>query len=114
FCGCRFSEFLQPLGFGAELRRIEAGKESLVQREGRSLLVYAGFQRRTGLRAAVASSRRLIRVVWGALKTNWGSSSISCAIERNASMNASSSSLPALSVGSIIMAPGTMRGKDVV
>src|SRR5579863_70647 len=73
-----------------------------------------GFQRRTGLRAADASSRRPIRVVWGALSTVSGSSCASWAIDKSASMKASSSSRLALSVGSIIMAPGTIRGKDVV
>src|SRR5437879_1028689 len=73
-----------------------------------------GFQRRMGLRAAPTSSRRPTRVECGAVFTRSGSAAASSAIERMASMNRSHSSLDSDSVGSIIMAPGTMRGNAVV
>src|SRR5262245_1570524 len=75
---------------------------------------YAGFHRRTGLRAAVTSSTRLVRVPCGAFLTICGSVSISLAIEIMASMNWSSSCLPSVSVGSIISAPWTISGKLTV
>src|SRR5579872_720096 len=73
-----------------------------------------GFQRSTGLRAAVVSSMRETRVLCGALNTTSGVSSTSFAIDFMASMKRSSSSLDSLSVGSIISAPGTISGNDVV
>src|SRR6185312_15291930 len=73
-----------------------------------------GFHRRTGLRAAAVSSRRETRVECGAVLTSSGSPSTSWAIERIASRNKSSSSFDSLSVGSIIMAPGTISGNAVV
>src|SRR5579871_2103624 len=72
------------------------------------------FQRTMGLRAAVTSSTRLVRVRCGAFKTSSGFSSTSLAIEMSASTNRSSSLLPSVSVGSIIMAPRTIRGKLTV
>src|SRR5579872_4422340 len=73
-------------------------------------LPQAGFQRRMGLRAAVTSSRRVTRVVYGAFNTKAGSCATSSAIACRASTKASNSSLLALSVGSIISAPGTISG----
>src|SRR5580704_4908785 len=61
-------------------------------RDSRRCPRYADFQRRIGLRAAAASS----------------------AMERIASMNKSHSCFDSDSVGSIIMAPGTISGKAVV
>ena len=49
--------------------------------------VYAGFQRRMGLRAACTSSSRETRVECGAVFTSSGFSSASLAIERIAAMN---------------------------
>ncbi len=74
----------------------------------------AGFQRRIGLRAAATSSRRLMRVECGAVFTRLGVASASTAMERIASMNKSHSCFDSDSVGSIIIAPGTMSGKAVV
>src|ERR1035441_2432381 len=62
---------------------------------------YRGVHRKTGLRAAVTSSTRLVRVWYGAFFTICGSVSISCAMEIMASMKLSSSTLPSVSVGSI-------------
>src|SRR5213078_352067 len=67
--------------------------------------------RNTGCRAARASSRRRTGVVCGALRTSSGRSSHSRAMAIMASQNASSSSFGSLSVGSIMRAPETMRGK---
>ena len=64
--------------------------------------------------AAFTSSTRLVRVKCGAVFTVSGSVSISLAIEIMASMNRSSSRLPSVSVGSIIMAPRTISGKLTV
>src|ERR1700761_1488076 len=72
------------------------------------------FQRSTGLRAALVSSRRGVRVGGGGEITSAGFSSTSRAIWRMASTNRSSSSRDSLSVGSIISAPGTISGNDVV
>src|ERR1700728_207176 len=74
----------------------------------------SGFQRRIGLRAAATSSRRPMRVECGAVFTNSGFVSASAAIERIASIKKSHSSLDSDSVGSIIMAPGTISGNAVV
>src|SRR5262249_24243997 len=52
-----------------------------------SAAVSFGFQRRQGLRAAVASSSRPMRVECGAFSNSSGVSSASCAIARIASMN---------------------------
>src|SRR4051794_2397139 len=49
--------------------------------------VYAGFHLRIGLRAAVTSSTRLVRVPCGAFLMSCGSVSTSLAIEIIASMN---------------------------
>src|ERR1700752_1904036 len=76
--------------------------------------IFHGFQRRIGFRAAATSSRRPTRVECGAVFTRLGSSSVSAAIERIASMNKSHSSLDSDSVGSIIIAPGTISGNAVV
>src|SRR4029077_7134 len=73
-----------------------------------------GFQRRTGLRAAPTSSKRPTRVECGAVFTKSGCVADSSAIEFIASMKRSHSSLDSDSVGSIIMAPGTMSGNAVV
>src|SRR5207245_2614803 len=73
-----------------------------------------GFQRRTGLRAAPTSSRRPTRVECGAVFTKSGCVAASSAIERMASIKRSHSSLDSDSVGSIIIAPGTMSGNAVV
>src|SRR5437016_4714684 len=74
----------------------------------------SGVHRSTGRRAAVTSSTRLVRVLCGALRTISGSVSTSCAIEIMASAKRSSSSLLSVSVGSIISAPSTMRGRLTV
>src|ERR1700730_15462646 len=73
-----------------------------------------GSQRRIGLRAAPTSSRRRTRVECGAVLTRSGLLAASSAIERMASMKKSHSSFDSDSVGSIINAPGTIRGKAVV
>src|SRR6187431_1544222 len=64
-----------------------------------------GFQRTIGLRAAVTSSTRAMRVRCGAFVTNSGFSSTSFAMDFIASMNRSSSAFGSVSVGSIIRAP---------
>src|SRR5215471_388804 len=74
----------------------------------------AGFHRSVGLRAAATSSRRLTRVVCGACLTMSGVSAASLAMFFIASMKRSHSSFDSDSVGSIISAPGTMRGNAVV
>ncbi len=73
-----------------------------------------GFQRSTGLRAAPTSSSRPTRVECGAVFTSSGSLAASSAMERMASMNRSHSSFDSDSVGSIISAPGTIKGNAVV
>src|SRR5579871_3425129 len=78
------------------------------------LSVLRGFHRSTGRRAAVTSSTRLVRVVCGACSTSCGSVSTSFAMDAMASMNWSSSSLPSVSVGSIMSAPCTISGKLTV
>src|ERR1700691_132835 len=83
-------------------------------RHAAALIYWAGFHRRIGLRAAATSSRRPTRVEWGAVFTRSGVASASAAMERIASMNRSHSCFDSDSVGSIIMAPGTMSGKAVV
>src|SRR5690242_10138845 len=64
-------------------------------------LLLSGFHRSTGRRAAETSSTRLVRVLWGAVRTSSGSLSTSRAIEIKASAKRSSSRLPSVSVGSI-------------
>src|SRR6267142_1766304 len=73
-----------------------------------------GFQRNTGFLAAPTSSRRPTRVECGAVFTNSGFVAASSAIERMASMKKSHSCRDSDSVGSIIMAPGTINGNAVV
>src|ERR1700680_910363 len=73
-----------------------------------------GFQRRMGFRAAVTSSRRPTRVECGAVFTKSGCVAASSAIDFIASMKRSDSSLDSDSVGSIILAAGTMSGDAVV
>ena len=73
-----------------------------------------GFHRKTGFLAAAVSSNRETRVECGASSTVCGSSSTSSAIDFMASMNKSSSSFGSLSVGSIMSAPGTIRGNAIV
>src|ERR1700680_1629561 len=75
---------------------------------------FPGFQRKIGFRAAAVSSSRETRVECGASSTSCGSSCTSSAIDVIASMNRSISSLDSLSVGSIIIAPGTINGNAVV
>ena len=72
------------------------------------------FHLRIGWRAARTSSRREMRVVCGAFRTVSGASSHSLAIDFIASMNRSNSSFDSLSVGSIIIAPGTISGNETV
>src|SRR5690242_1306814 len=78
------------------------------------LSVLAGFHRSTGRRAAVTSSTRLVRVLCGAWSTSCGSVSTSLAMEIMASIKLSNSSLPSVSVGSIMSAPRTISGKLTV
>src|SRR5215831_21316507 len=75
---------------------------------------FPGFHLSTGFLAAAVSSSLDTRVECGAACTICGSSSTSSAIDFMASMNRSISSFDSLSVGSIIMAPGTISGKAVV
>src|SRR5450756_3249579 len=88
----------------------------------RSRLVYltgalstgAKLPGREASRAVAASSSRPTGVVCGADVTIPGDVSHSFAIAIIASANASSSSFPSDSVGSIMRAPGTMCGNDIV
>src|SRR5205814_628765 len=95
-----------------ERRPQRLGRESARERNPESSPggFYAGFHRNTGLREAVTSSTRLVRVPCGAVLTICGSVSISLAIEIIASMNRSISCLPSVSVGSIMRAPCTING----
>src|SRR5690606_28263402 len=70
-----------------------------------------GRQRKTGCRAARVSSSRPTGVSWGAVFTFSGSSSTSRAIAINASASRSIASKLSVSVGSIMIASSTMRGK---
>ena len=73
--------------------------------------LYTGFQRRLGLRAAVASSNRPTTVVDGACLIRSGFVVASSAIFRIIAMNASRVSRLSVSVGSIIRASATINGK---
>src|SRR5262249_37216182 len=81
---------------------------------GKSACTTYFFHLNTGLRAAVVSSRRPTRVECGAVFTSSGVVAASSAIERIASTNRSHSCFDSDSVGSIIIAPGTMSGNAVV
>src|SRR5262249_29547920 len=72
---------------------------------------YDGLQRRTGLRAASASSSREILVECGADLTISGLVAASSAMAFMASTKLSRVSTDSVSVGSIIKAPGTIKGK---
>jgi len=72
---------------------------------------YSGFQRRLGLRAAVASSSLPTTVVDGACLITSGVCTASSAIRRMMAMKASRVSLLSVLVGSIIKASSTMSGK---
>src|SRR3990172_5944116 len=77
-------------------------------------LYHCFFQRRFGFFTASASSSRLTTVVCGAFFTISGLVSASFAIAIIASQNESMVSFGSVSVGSIIMASSTMRGKFTV
>src|SRR5208282_1529355 len=95
----RLGSFDFPLGFARGFGKNRAGSG------GGRPYAFSGFHLSTGLRAAAVSSRREMRALCGASRTNCGSSSASSAIDFMASMKRSSSSFGSLSVGSIISAP---------
>ena len=70
--------------------------------------------RKTGRRAAVASSKRVLGSVCGAWRTDSGSSSISSSMARITDTKRSSVSFDSVSVGSTMRASGTMSGKYIV
>src|SRR6185503_6650086 len=74
----------------------------------------AGRQRTTGRFAAPASSSRRTGVVCGAVRATWGSSFASSRIARTTSAKWSRRSFVSVSVGSIIRASSTSRGKYTV
>src|SRR3972149_9682442 len=80
----------------------------------RQLLGHVGLHRRLSSLTAFTSSKRPTDRVWGADRTTSGFSSISFAIFRIASQNRSRSSLDSVSVGSIINASSTIKGKFTV
>ena len=78
---------------------------------GEKLYGFAGYQRRSGLRAARVSSKRPTTVVSGAAKIFSGSRFAVSTMSRSASTKPSSVSFDSVSVGSIIRHSGTMSGK---
>src|SRR5437867_4265670 len=108
----------RPEWLGSKTALAAAGlppARAATSRQSAALLeLLAGFQRRMGRRAAVTSSTLLVRVECGAVLTSCGSDSTSLAIEIIALINRSSSCLLSVSVGSIMRAPRTIRGKLTV
>ena len=95
----------------ASWREIKKSQRSLVGKRGNHS---SGFQRSLGFRAAKTSSNLLVFTLCGACRRRSGFSFASSAMVIIVSMNRSSPSLLSDSVGSIIRAPLTTRGKYMV
>src|SRR5207244_11292486 len=87
-------------------RLVEKGEpEKNCQAEQQEQRPFQPFHRNTGLRPAVVSSTRLVRVVWGAVFTSCGSISASLARAIRAAMNWSSSRVLSGTGGRMLGAP---------